>query len=106
VWVRDIGRSVGGSISHHFLSPSSESVQGLMDRGFTTWQFLSRCAFFCVLCTLANYMLIFSLRILDATVVMALYSCTVSIVYLLSWVVLHQQFVGVRVSPGDAAVRM
>ena len=68
-----------------------------MDRGFTTMQFMSRCAFFCALCLLANYMLFFSLRILDATVVMALFSCTTSIVYLLSWVVLHQQFVGIRV---------
>ncbi|KAJ6221619.1 hypothetical protein RDWZM_000164 [Blomia tropicalis] len=75
----------------------AESVQGLMDRGFTTMQFMSRCAFFCALCLLANYMLFFSLRILDATVVMALFSCTTSIVYLLSWVVLHQQFVGIRI---------
>ena len=68
-----------------------------MDKGFTTVQFMSRCAFFCTLCILANYMLIFSLRILDATIAMAMFSCTVSIIYLFSWVVLHQQFVGVRV---------
>lgn len=74
-----------------------ESIQGLVDRGFTLMQFFSRCAFFCALCILANYMLIFSLRILDATVVMALFATTVSLIYLLSWVVLHQQFVGIRV---------
>lgn len=61
-------------------------------------QFMWRVAFFCVLCLLANYMFFFSLRILDATVVMALFSCSVSLIYLLSWVVLHQQFVGIRVS--------
>ncbi|XP_046913786.1 uncharacterized protein LOC124494619 isoform X2 [Dermatophagoides farinae] len=74
-----------------------ESIQGIVDRGFTLMQFFSRCAFFCALCTLANYMLIFSLRILDATVVMALFATSVSLVYLLSWVVLHQQFVGIRI---------
>lgn len=61
-------------------------------------QFFWRCTFFSLLCLLSNYMLIFSLRILDATIVMALVSTSVSVVYLLSWVVLHQQFVGIRVS--------
>ncbi|XP_075679062.1 uncharacterized protein LOC113796997 isoform X2 [Dermatophagoides pteronyssinus] len=74
-----------------------ESIQGIVDRGFTLMQFFSRLAFFCSLCILANYMLIFSLRILDATVVMALFASSVSLVYLLSWVVLHQQFVGIRI---------
>lgn len=42
-------------------------------------------------------MYIHALRILDSTDVMALYSSNVSFVYLLSWVVLHEQFVGVRI---------
>ncbi|XP_054156917.1 putative thiamine transporter SLC35F3 [Oppia nitens] len=74
-----------------------ESVQGFMEKGFTLMQFFGRCGSFCLLWILTNYMLIFSLRILDVTVVMALFSCSVSIVYLLSWVVLHQQFVGIRI---------
>ncbi|KAF7494570.1 Putative thiamine transporter SLC35F3 [Sarcoptes scabiei] len=74
-----------------------ESIQGLVDRGFTMVQFFWRCTFFSLLCLLSNYMLIFSLRILDATIVMALVSTSVSVVYLLSWVVLHQQFVGIRI---------
>ncbi|CAG2161587.1 unnamed protein product [Oppiella nova] len=75
-----------------------ESIQGFMEKGFTLMQFFGRCGSFCVLWMITNYMLIFALRILDTTVVMALFSCSVSIVYLLSWVVLHQQFVGIRVS--------
>lgn len=43
-------------------------------------------------------MYIYSLRILLATDVMALFATNVSCVYLLSWVILHEQFVGVRVS--------
>ncbi|CAG2167781.1 unnamed protein product, partial [Oppiella nova] len=74
-----------------------ESIQGFMEKGFTLMQFFTRCGFFCVLWMITNYMLIFSLRILDITVVMAMFSTSVSIVYLLSWVVLHQKFVGIRI---------
>ncbi|OQR66740.1 solute carrier-like [Tropilaelaps mercedesae] len=43
-----------------------------------------------------NFLLVFALRLLDTTDVLALYSTHVSFVYLLSWVILHEQFVGVR----------
>lgn len=43
-------------------------------------------------------MYVHSLKILQATEVMALFATNVSCVYLLSWVILHEQFVGVRVS--------
>lgn len=42
-------------------------------------------------------MYIRSLKILLATDVMALFATNVSSVYLLSWVILHEQFVGIRV---------
>lgn len=45
-----------------------------------------------------NFLLVFALRLLDTTDVLALYSAHVAFVYLLSWVILHEQFVGVRVS--------
>lgn len=59
---------------------------------------MTRCCLFCLLWVVTNYMYVYSLRILDCTDVMALYSAHVSFVYLLSWVILHDQFVGVRVS--------
>lgn len=68
-----------------------------MDKGFTWVQFMWRIAFFSTLALLSNYMLYFTLRILSATVVLCIFATTVSINYLLSWVVLHQQFVGIRV---------
>lgn len=42
-------------------------------------------------------MYMYALSVLDATDVMSLFATNVSFVYLLSWVVLHDQFVGLRV---------
>lgn len=58
---------------------------------------MTRCSMFCILWVFTNYMYIMSLRILLATDVMALFATNVSFVYLLSWVILHEQFVGIRV---------
>ncbi|KAJ8917146.1 hypothetical protein NQ315_012638, partial [Exocentrus adspersus] len=55
------------------------------------------CSLFCILWVGTNYMYIYSLRILLATDVMALFATNVSFVYLLSWVILHEQFVGIRI---------
>ncbi|XP_049962935.1 putative thiamine transporter SLC35F3 isoform X3 [Schistocerca serialis cubense] len=74
-----------------------ESVRNFRDKGFTAARFLTRCSFFCLLWVATNYMYIHSLRILLATDVMALFATNVSCVYLLSWVILHEQFVGVRI---------
>ncbi|KAK8373293.1 hypothetical protein O3P69_012456 [Scylla paramamosain] len=59
-------------------------------------KFMTRCCLFCMLWLVTDYMHIYSLQILDCTDVMALYSAHVSFVYLLSWVILHDQFVSVR----------
>ena len=45
---------------------------------------------------LTNYLYIASLKHLDCTVVTAIFATNASFVYLLSWVILHQQFVGIR----------
>jgi len=75
-----------------------ESLRGFRDKGFTGGRFLIRCSLFCALWVITNYLYILSLRILLSTDVMALFATNVSCVYLLSWVILHEQFVGVRVS--------
>ncbi|XP_042887510.1 putative thiamine transporter SLC35F3 [Penaeus japonicus] len=72
-------------------------AQNFRDRGVTFSKFMTRCCLFCLLWVVTNYMYVYSLRILDCTDVMALYSAHVSFVYLLSWVILHDQFVGVRI---------
>nr|XP_053644585.1 putative thiamine transporter SLC35F3 [Cherax quadricarinatus] len=72
-------------------------AQNFRDRGVTFGKFMTRSCLFCLLWVVTNYMYVYSLRILDCTDVMALYSAHVSFVYLLSWVILHDQFVGVRI---------
>lgn len=74
-------------------------VRGFRDRGFTAARFLNRCIIFCLLWLITSYLYILSLRALLATDVMALFATNVACAYLLSWVILHEQFVGVRVSP-------
>nr|CAI5826399.1 unnamed protein product [Callosobruchus analis] len=75
----------------------SESIRDFRDKGFTAVRFMTRCSLFCILWVGTNYMYIMSLRILPATDVMALFATNVSFVYLLSWVILHEQFVGIRI---------
>lgn len=73
-------------------------IRGFRDRGFTIGRFLNRCIIFCLLWLITTYLYILSLRALLATDVMALFATNVACAYLLSWVILHEQFVGVRVS--------
>ncbi len=61
-------------------------------------KFLGRCCLFSMLWTLTQFLLVYSLRVLGCTEVMALFATNVSFIYLLSWVVLHEHFVGIRVS--------
>ncbi|KAL3278978.1 hypothetical protein HHI36_016495 [Cryptolaemus montrouzieri] len=75
----------------------SECIRNFRDRGLTFGRFMMRCIFFCLLWVGTNYMYMLSLRILLATDVMALFATNVSFVYLLSWVILHEQFVGIRI---------
>lgn len=73
-------------------------IRGFRDRGFTVGRFLNRCLSFCILWVIMTYILMLSLKTLLATNVLALFATNVASVYLLSWVILHEQFVGVRVS--------
>ena len=50
-----------------------------------------------MLWVLTNYLHIMSLKILGATEVTALIATSVSLVYLMGWVVLQEQFVGTRI---------
>lgn len=72
-------------------------IRGFRDRGFTATRFLNRCIIFCLLWLITSYLYILSLRALLATDVMSLFATNVACAYLLSWVILHEQFVGVRV---------
>lgn len=76
----------------------SDTLQRFQEKQLSFSQFFARCGLFTVMWIVTNLLLVFGLRLLDTTDVLALYSAHVAFVYLLSWVILHQQFVGVRVS--------
>ncbi|XP_023243549.1 putative thiamine transporter SLC35F3 [Centruroides sculpturatus] len=73
-----------------------ESIQNFQEKNFTLLQFFGRCCLFSLLWVISNYMIVHSLKILGTTEVMALFSSNVCFVYLLSWVILHEKFVGIR----------
>ncbi|XP_022209633.1 uncharacterized protein LOC111065648 isoform X7 [Drosophila obscura] len=72
-------------------------LRGFRERGFTVGRFLNRCLSFCILWLVTTYLYTLSLNVLYATDALALFATNVACVYLLSWVILHEQFVGVRI---------
>ena len=65
---------------------------------FFAGKFYWRSCGFSFLWLLTNFLYIKALNALGCTEVIALFATNISFVYLLSWVVLHEQFVGIRVS--------
>lgn len=65
--------------------------------GMTLKLFVKKTAPFSILWTLTNYLYLLALRKLTATDVSALYCCHKAFVFLLSWIVLKDRFMGVRV---------
>ncbi|XP_038656499.1 putative thiamine transporter SLC35F3 isoform X1 [Scyliorhinus canicula] len=67
------------------------------DDGLTIKIFFSRMAPFCVLWTLTNYLYLLALKKISATDASALFCCNKAFVFLLSWIVLRDKFMGVRI---------
>ena len=65
---------------------------------YFTGKFVGQCFLFGFLAFLTNYLYVLSLNFLTCTDVLSLFACNVAFVYLLSWVILHHQFVGIRVT--------
>ena len=80
-----------------FLSFGGISSRRIYVILFISGKFCTRCFLFCGLWVGSFYTYVYSLQILHCTELMALYSVHIAFVYLLAWVVLHEQFVGVRV---------
>ncbi|KAL0969093.1 hypothetical protein UPYG_G00222540 [Umbra pygmaea] len=72
--------------------------------GMTLKLFLKRTAPFSILWTLTNYLYLLALRKLTATDVSALYCCHKAFVFLLSWIVLKDRFMGVRIVAAIMAI--
>ncbi|XP_047249090.1 solute carrier family 35 member F4 isoform X3 [Girardinichthys multiradiatus] len=65
--------------------------------GMSLKLFVKRTAPFSILWTLTNYLYLLALKKLTATDVSALYCCHKAFVFLLSWIILKDRFMGVRV---------
>uniref|UniRef100_A0A3Q2PNK5 Solute carrier family 35 member F4 n=1 Tax=Fundulus heteroclitus TaxID=8078 RepID=A0A3Q2PNK5_FUNHE len=72
--------------------------------GITLKLFIKRTAPFSILWTLTNYLYLLALKKLTATDVSALYCCHKAFVFLLSWIVLKDRFMGVRIVAAIMAI--
>ncbi|KAM7109156.1 solute carrier family 35 member F4 isoform X2 [Ciconia boyciana] len=72
--------------------------------GLTLKLFLKRTAPFSILWTLNNYLYLLALKKLTATDVSALFCCNKAFVFLLSWIVLKDRFMGARIVAAIMAI--
>lgn len=81
------------------MSPCRECCRFFGDDGLTPKVFFTKVAPFGLLWILTNYLYLQALRKINTTDVSALFCCNKAFVFLLSWIVLRDRFMGVRVSP-------
>ncbi|KAK6489259.1 putative thiamine transporter SLC35F3 isoform X1 [Huso huso] len=74
------------------------------DDGLTVKVFFTKVAPFGVLWTLTNYLYLHALRKINTTDVSALFCCNKAFVFLLSWIVLRDRFMGVRIVAAILAI--
>lgn len=109
---------LSGARSSKIRSTFKEGIQAYRNKGFSfgskrktrlktsnDWwllffpgKFFTRSCLFSLLWMLTNFLYIRGLVNLGCTEMISIFATHVSFVYLLSWVVLHEQFVGIRVS--------
>lgn len=75
------------------------------DDGLTPRVFFTKVAPFGLLWILTNYLYLQALRKINTTDASALFCCNKAFVFLLSWIVLRDRFMGVRVSPSVPVAR-
>ncbi|XP_012519188.1 PREDICTED: solute carrier family 35 member F4 [Propithecus coquereli] len=83
---------------------SGECSRIFGEDGLTLKLFLKRTAPFSILWTLTNYLYLLALKKLTATDVSALFCCNKAFVFLLSWIVLKDRFMGVRIVAAIMAI--
>nr|XP_033794504.1 putative thiamine transporter SLC35F3 isoform X2 [Geotrypetes seraphini] len=74
------------------------------DNGLTAKVFFTKAAPFGVLWTLTNYLYLHAIKKINATDVSALFCCNKAFVFLLSWIVLRDRFMGVRIVAAILAI--
>ncbi|XP_059810878.1 solute carrier family 35 member F3 [Hypanus sabinus] len=86
--------------SCHWRRPLAElraCTRLLSEGGFSVKGLLTKTAPFCVLWTVTTYLYLLALRNISSTEASALFCCNKAFVFLLSWVVLKDRFMGVRI---------
>ncbi|XP_055026348.2 solute carrier family 35 member F3 isoform X2 [Misgurnus anguillicaudatus] len=81
-----------------------ECCRFLGDDGLTAKVFFSKLAPFGLLWILTNYLYLQALRKINTTDVSALFCCNKAFVFLLSWIVLRDRFMGVRIVAAILAI--
>lgn len=81
------------------LSLPRECCRFFGDDGLTPKVFVTKVAPFGLLWILTNYLYLQALRKINTTDASVLFCCNKAFVFLLSWIVLRDRFMGVRVSP-------
>lgn len=74
-----------------------ESIMIYKEEEFKPIRFSVRTLIFCFVWTVGNYSYIRALRLLGAMDVIALYATNQSFVYMLSWIVLFEKFIAIRI---------
>uniref|UniRef100_UPI00358F0F66 solute carrier family 35 member F4-like n=1 Tax=Myxine glutinosa TaxID=7769 RepID=UPI00358F0F66 len=81
-----------------------ECTHLLGEEGVTVCLFLKRTTPFCCLIVLTHYFYLLALRSLPASDVAALFCCNEAFVFLLSWIVLKDRFMGIRIVAAILAI--
>lgn len=89
--------SLTSTVPLWFVLSNRECSKLFGEEGMTLKLFVKRTAPFSILWTLTSYLYLLALKKLTATDVSALYCCHKAFVFLLSWIVLKDRFMGVRV---------
>ncbi|XP_077202176.1 solute carrier family 35 member F3 isoform X3 [Paroedura picta] len=99
-------------IGHVFKSTEKQSPQQRYreccrffgDNGLTLKAFFTKAAPFSVLWILTNYLYLHAIKKIDTTDVSVLFCCNKAFVFLLSWIVLRDRFMGVRIVAAILAI--
>ncbi|XP_053238513.1 putative thiamine transporter SLC35F3 isoform X1 [Podarcis raffonei] len=81
-----------------------ECCQFFGDNGLTLKAFFTKAAPFGVLWTLTNYLYLHAIKKINTTDVSVLFCCNKAFVFLLSWIVLRDRFMGVRIVAAILAI--
>ncbi|XP_014669524.1 PREDICTED: putative thiamine transporter SLC35F3 isoform X2 [Priapulus caudatus] len=63
----------------------------------TPLTFFTKCGLFCILWIASNYMFLMALRIIPITDTVAVFASNAAFVYILSWIILHEKFISIRI---------